>query len=43
MAGQEERKSILEPAGVWKGGDIDVVFSQIMRERERSASRGGEV
>jgi predicted CopG family antitoxin len=39
MAGHGERKSILEFAGAWKGNDIEEVFSQIMKQRERSASR----
>jgi predicted CopG family antitoxin len=43
MAGQEDRKSILEFAGTWKGGDIEEVFSQIMKDRERSASRRIEI
>ncbi len=43
MAGQEDRKSILEFVGAWKGGDIDEVFSQIMKDRERSTSRRTEI
>ena len=43
MAGTNGGRSILEFAGVWKGGDIDGVFSQIMKDRERSASRRIEV
>ena len=43
MAGQRERRSILEFAGVWKGDDIDAVFSQVMKDRERSASRRVEI
>ncbi|MFI5449681.1 MAG: antitoxin VapB family protein [Candidatus Bathyarchaeia archaeon] len=42
MSGQE-KKSILEFAGTWKGSDIEEVFSQIMKDRERSASRGVEI
>jgi predicted CopG family antitoxin len=38
MASQEDRKSILEFAGTWKGSDIEEVFSQIKKDRERSAS-----
>jgi predicted CopG family antitoxin len=43
MAGQEGRESILEFAGTWKGSDIEDVFSQIMKDRERSASRRIEI
>ncbi len=39
MAGQDDTKSILQFAGAWKGSDIDGVFSQIMKDREGSASR----
>jgi len=39
IAGQEGGKSILEFAGTWKGGDIEEVFLQIMKDRERSVSR----
>jgi len=43
MAGQQDRKSILEFAGAWKGDDIDAVFAQVMKDRERSASRRVEI
>jgi predicted CopG family antitoxin len=43
MAGQRDRRSILEFAGAWKGDDIDAVFSQVMKDRERSASRRVEI
>jgi predicted CopG family antitoxin len=43
MAGQGDRKSILEFAGTWKGSDIEEVFSRIMKDRERSASRRIEI
>jgi predicted CopG family antitoxin len=43
MAGQQQRKSILEFAGTWKGNDIEKVFSQIMKDRERSTSRRVEI
>ena len=43
MAGQEDRKSVLAFAGTWIGNDIDEVFSQIMNDRERSASRKMEI
>ena len=39
MAGQGERKSILESAGTWQGDDIEEVFAQIMKDRENSVSR----
>lgn len=38
MAGQEGRRSILEFAGTWRGSDIEEVFAQIMKDRERSAN-----
>jgi hypothetical protein len=43
MAGQGDRKSILEFAGTWKGSDIEEVYSRIMKDRERSASRRIEI
>jgi predicted CopG family antitoxin len=43
MAGEEDQKSILTFAGTWKGDDIEEVFSQIMKHRERSASRRIEI
>jgi len=43
ITGQEGTKSILEFAGSWKGSDIEEVFSQIMKDRERSASRRIEI
>lgn len=39
MASQENKRSILEFAGTWKGNDIDKVFSNVMKDRERSTSR----
>ena len=39
MAGQHDRKSILESAGTWKGDDIDEIFSLVRKDRERSVSR----
>lgn len=39
MAGQSDRKSILEFASTWKGNDIEKVFSQIMKDSERTTSR----
>jgi len=43
MAGQDDIKSILEYAGTWKGSDAEEVFSQIMKDRGRSASRRMEI
>lgn len=43
MAGPKDRKSILEFAGIWKGSDIEEVFSQITKDRERSTSRRIEI
>jgi predicted CopG family antitoxin len=43
MAGERDRKSILEFAGAWKGEDIEAIFSQIMKDRERTASRRIEI
>lgn len=43
MAGQQDKKSILEFAGTWKGDDIEEVFSLIAKDRERSASRRVEI
>jgi predicted CopG family antitoxin len=33
---QQQRKSILEFAGSWKGADIDEVFSDVLKDRKRS-------
>jgi len=43
MASQGERRSILEFAGTWKGSDVEEVFSQIVKDRERSMSRRIEI
>ncbi len=43
ITGQQGRKSILEFAGSWQGDDIEEVFSQVMKDRERSASRKIEI
>jgi len=43
MAGKAPRKSIVEFAGTWEGNDIDEVFSQVMKDRKRSASRKIEI
>lgn len=43
LASQERKKSILEFAGTWKGSDIDGVFSKVVKDRERSASRSVEI
>jgi predicted CopG family antitoxin len=39
MAGERDRRSILDFAGAWKGDDIDKVFSIVQRDRERASSR----
>jgi len=43
IAGERERKSILDFAGAWKGDDIDVVFSIVRKDRERATSRKIEI
>ncbi len=43
MVGEEHRRSVLEFAGTWKGGDMEEVFSRIARDRERSVSRKIEI
>jgi predicted CopG family antitoxin len=43
IAGERERKSILDFAGAWKGDDIDAVFSVVKRDRERATSRKIEI
>ena len=43
MAGHEKRKSLLEFAGKWTGDDIDKVFSVVVKDRKRSASRKIEI
>ena len=43
MAHQLSKKSILQFAGSWKGDDIDVVFRQVTKDRERTASRKVEI
>ena len=39
VAGEKQKKSILEFAGTWKGKDIDQVFSIVLKDREHSKSR----
>jgi len=39
VVGEKKKKSLLEFSGKWVGDDIDVVFAQIKKDRERSASR----
>jgi predicted CopG family antitoxin len=39
MAGEKGSKSIIEFAGVWKGNDIEAVFSQLTKDREGASSR----
>jgi predicted CopG family antitoxin len=39
LSNKEQKKSILELAGTWKGDDIDRVFAEVAKERERSVSR----
>ena len=43
LAERENKKSILEFAGAWKGEDIDQVFSQVLKDGERSRSRDVEI
>ena len=43
MAGEAEKKSLLEFAGAWEGKDIDAVFLQVMKDREGTSSRRVEV
>ncbi len=43
IASSGRRRSILEIAGKWKGSDIEDVFSQVAKDRERSASREFEI
>jgi predicted CopG family antitoxin len=43
MAGKNNKKSLLEFAGKWEGEDIDKVFSVVMKDRKRSASRKVEL
>ncbi len=39
VTSKEKKKSILEFAGTWKGDDIDEVFAQVLKDREKSKSR----
>ena len=39
VAGDKQKKSILEFSGKWVGDDIDEVFLQVKKDREQSASR----
>ncbi|MCJ7470837.1 antitoxin VapB family protein [Candidatus Bathyarchaeota archaeon] len=39
VAGERNKKSILEFAGTWKGNDIDEVFSIVLKDREQAKSR----
>ena len=39
MADQSNKKSVLDFAGAWVGDDIDEVFAQVLKDRERVTSR----
>jgi predicted CopG family antitoxin len=39
VAGERNKKSILEFAGTWKGDDINEVFSIVLKDREQAKSR----
>ena len=39
VAGEIQRKSIMEFAGTWKGDDIDEIFSIVLKDREQAKSR----
>lgn len=39
VTSKEQKKSILEFAGTWKGDDIDEVFSHVLKDREQSKAR----
>ena len=39
VAKEKKKKSLLEFSGKWVGDDADKVLAQIMKDRERSASR----
>ncbi len=39
VVGEKKKKSLLEFSGKWVGDDIDEVFAQIKKDRERSVSR----
>jgi predicted CopG family antitoxin len=43
FAGDQQKKSLVEFAGAWKGDDIDKVFSQVMKDREKSTSKRVEI
>jgi predicted CopG family antitoxin len=38
LAGQADKRSLLEFAGTWKGSDIDKVFLDVMKDREHLVS-----
>jgi predicted CopG family antitoxin len=40
---QKKKKSLLEFSGKWTGDDADEILTQIMNDRERSASRKVEL
>ncbi len=39
VAKEKKKKSLLEFSGKWVGDDADEILAQIMKDRERSASR----
>jgi len=39
IAKPKKKKSLLEFSGTWVGGDADKVLAEIMKDRERPASR----
>jgi predicted CopG family antitoxin len=43
VAEQEQKKSILDLAGIWIGDDIEAAFSTVSEEREHLQSREIEI
>jgi predicted CopG family antitoxin len=39
VVGETKKRSLLEFSGKWAGSDIDEVFAQVAKDREKSASR----
>lgn len=43
VGAKENKKSILEFAGTWRGSDAEEVLAQVMKDRERAKSREFEM
>jgi predicted CopG family antitoxin len=43
LVSEKKKKSLLEFSGKWAGDDVDAVFLQVKKDREKSTSRRVEL